>query len=410
MKEQEKKETALVPRGEQALVATEGKKDSYWGKVATRYTLAMRLFVVVLILFVVLFMALFSRAFTYDSLFCFFKDLKMISAFVPSDYQTVTSTYVEGEQTVLSYRGGIAFVNPAGVEIYSPDGRRLLDVSRELKNPRAAASRKYLVAYDHGGKTFTVTNSYAELFHGETEQPIFGLAVSDSGHFALITGSDTALATVLLYDNNFNLIHRYTRASATVGVTISGNGKWITMLELFTENGQVGTKAEMFRVGEEESELTLLFEDEMPLSVAFTNDRYFALLTDKNVRFYHINGECEGAHPLSHAPVAFDVSEDGAVLAMKRDAAGNSHTLIAFDKKGRVQYQTDFSGDVLSLSHTKDAFYILTPEAVHEIQIESQEKTSVEIERGATAIFTVDRRALRVVYSAKAAYISFADR
>ena len=99
MNSEEKQVTALVVAERQEPAESKG---AYWGRVASRYTVIWRVLLVVLLLFTVLFMLLFSRAFTYDSIFCFFKDLQTVSAFVPSDYDTVYTTFEEGEHVSLS--------------------------------------------------------------------------------------------------------------------------------------------------------------------------------------------------------------------------------------------------------------------------------------------------------------------
>ena len=115
MNPEENKTTALVAvEGERLPVP---KKASYWARISARYTLVWRVLLVVLLLYSVMFILLFSRAFTYDSLFCFFKDLQTVNSFVLSDYSTVSTTYEEGGYTALAYRGGIAFVNTGGIEV-----------------------------------------------------------------------------------------------------------------------------------------------------------------------------------------------------------------------------------------------------------------------------------------------------
>ena len=70
-----KEEKQLVARTSQNALQQQKKPSSYWETAANTYTLAVRLFLTVLILFLVLFMILCSRAFTYNSIFGFFREL-----------------------------------------------------------------------------------------------------------------------------------------------------------------------------------------------------------------------------------------------------------------------------------------------------------------------------------------------
>ena len=399
--------TALVPLESDRKSVAPVAKSAYWGRVAASYTVIWRVLLIALLLFAVLFMLLFSRAFTYDSLFCFFKDIKTVSAFVPSDYETVYTTYEEGDGTSLSYRGGIAFINRGGIEVYSPDGKRLLAVNREMENPRAVASRKYLVAYDNGSNGFSVTNSYAELFRGETEFPILGATVSDSGHFALITASDKALSEVLLYDNNFNLIQRFQRSCATVGVSVSENGKRIAMLEVGAEQGGAFTRLEIFELGEKNAALSVRFDGEFPLAVGFTSNKNLALLTDGALRCCNIEGKVLASVPTVGVPIAVDINENGVLLVLETDEFSAAHRVIALDKKGDTVCDEIFEGEVRSAALGDGELFLLSRESAVRISTDTGKRTALPTGSEATGLYIVDDGKLRVVYPAKAEFLSF---
>lgn len=384
-------------------------KNAYWGHVASYYTVLWRILLISLLLFAVLFMLLFSRAFTYDSVFCFFKDLQAVSAFIPSDYDAVYTTYEEGEYTSLSYRGGVAFVNCGGIEVYSPNGKRLLDIDLELKNPRAVASRKYLVAYENGGTCFSVTNSYAELYRGETDFPIYGVEVSDSGYFALITASEETLSQVLLYDNNFNLIQRFRRASATVDVSLADNGKRIALLGAGAEEGTVHGQLDVFELGESDAELTRYYKEEFPLAVDFTDNRNLMLLTDRNLRCLTIDGKSNAELALEGKTIAYTANENGALLVLETDNITAANRLIVWNKRGNTQYDNAFVGNVTSIALGDKEFFLLSGERVIHVDTDRAGQTELTASEGATALYIVDDGAVRVVYPAKTEYLAFTD-
>ena len=402
--------TALVAvdtSNESRLPEAVEKPQSYWGRISARYTAIWKGLLLVLLLFAVLFMLLFSRAFTYDSLFCFFKDLQAVSSFVHSDYTTVYATYEAGDYTALLYRGGIAFVNCGGIEVYSPDGQRLLDVSKAMKHPRATASRKYLVAYDQGGTSFSVTNSYAELFSGETEYPIYGAVVADTGHFALITASEQALSQVLLYDNNFNLIQRFQRASATVGVSVSQNGKRIALLGATADEGSVYSVVDIYRLGTTEPESRTTFTGEIPLALQFTDNKNYAVLTDTALRCMDVNGKIRSEKHYVGDVVGFIANENGALLAIETDAIGAQNRVLSLDDNGDVTYDALFVGDIRALELGEKEIFLLSEVGVTHIRTETDIAVTLAVEEGATDLFAVEQGEIRVVYPAKAEYLTF---
>ena len=398
-------DTVPVPQGDSA------KKTGYWACVAARYTATWRALVLVTVLFVVLFVLLFSRAFTYDSTFCFFRDLRSVASFTTSDYGTVHTAFAQGDHTALAYRGGVAFVKSDGVEVYAPNGERLMKADRAFARPRAVASRKYLVAYDNGGTTFSVTNSYTELFHGESEYPILGAAVADSGHFALITTSGDALSQVLLYDSNFNLIQRFQRASATVGVHLSQDGKRIALLGMTAENGTVRGVLAVYRLGADDPERTCTYENEIPLAVSYTRNKNYVVLTDVALRCYASDGELRTEVPLEgKTPVGFTAGEDGTVLVLETDEINATHRVLVLDAKGKTAYDGSYGRDVKALSLVDEVVYLLSDGEVARIDADGGEMQTFAVEAGATGIFAVDEERVRVVYPAKVTYIELARR
>lgn len=401
--------TAIVAVEENttALTVTGKEKKSYWARVATKYGALWRLLLIVTALFAVLFVLLFSRSFTYDSILCFFRDVQSAASYYPTDYDTVYATYEEGECIALSYRGGIAFVNAGGVEVYSPNGERSLDLSLEMEQPRAVSSRKYLVIFDHGKKGFAVTNSYAELYRGETEFPILGAAVADDGHFALITTSDETLSQVLIYDNNFNLVQRFARASATVGVAIADNGAHVALLGATAEAGRLRTVLDVYAIGKTEPNATLTLEGEMPLSIGFTNNKNAAVLTDKALRVCRLDGTVREEHAYTGDVAAFCYGDEGVTLVTKRNGTDAMHDVLMLGEKGKVLYSGEHSGDVLALAMGKEEIFILQSDRVTRLDIKKEARTDKMIERGATGLIFVDEHAVRVIYPAKAEHVSF---
>ena len=397
----EQEQNAVVSVESRALVHVPRTKG-YWEKVASVYSLIFRLLLIALPLYVVVFMAICARAFTYESMFCFFKDLKATTSFVTSDYQSVLYTYEEGESLVLPYRGGVAAVSGNGIEIFSPDGERLLGLEEKRVLPRAVASRKYLITYDFGKNDFTVTNTYAKLHEGDAGFPIYAAEVSDTGHFALITAAKDHLSQVLLYDGNFNLVQRFQKASAVTGVALSENGKYIALVALTSESGQERTVLELYRIGATTPTAMAFFENEQPVAVDFTNDRHIALLTDKALRVLDLDGDIKSEVCYTGTPVAFDSNEDGCVLVIRTDAMQANNRVVLLDKKSKVCYDAMQQGDVTSLSMAAQRAFLLMNGRIVAISAEDGGVSTYACETGAAHVFAIDDGHVRVVYDGEA--------
>ncbi len=400
------KSNALIPAEQRPLPAV--TKPSYWSKVSRIYTLISRGLIVAIPLFVVIFMTLCSGAFTYESVFCFIKDLQSAGSFVPSDHRTVSYTYEETTGPVLSFRGGIAAVNGGGIEIYSPSGEKLLEQSDTLTAPRAVASRKYLVAYDFGGREFMVTNTYAALHKGSTDHPIYMAAVDDTGQIALLTTSEEHLSCVLLYNNNFELIQRFNKASATVGIALSDNGKYVAILGLVSEESTPVSVLEVYRVGATEPTFTARLEGEMPLALDFTDSRHLTVLTDKAVRSCNMDGKWRHSVSLGGAtPLRMECSENGVMLALLNDALTAENRILVLDKKGNMCCDITLTGDITAISLAKERAFVLTKGEVAVIDVDDGTLQYLTCEVGATDLFALDDERLRVIYRGEAVYLYF---
>lgn len=393
--------TALVPIGEQT------EQKSYWAHVGGTYRFLFRALLFLLPIFVIVFMALCASGFTSNSVFGFGKDLRAISSFLSSDYTTVSYTYVQGERTVLSYHDGVAAVTGGGIEIYSPDGERLLNVETAFSAPRAVCSQKYLLAYDHGAKGFAVTGAYGVLFSGETDFPIYGADVADTGHFALITGSDTHLSQVLLYDANFKLIQRFARDSATTAVTLSDNGKYAVIGGMSAESGKSQGIVEMYRIGVKNSAFRVTL-DEPVLSASFTDNRHIAVLGTSSLRVIDLDGEWESTLSFDAATLcSLDVNENGCALSLCTDPLRRESRVIVCDKKGEILYDGMQKGDISCVSLEEECVFFLCDTGVARFVWESGVRDEIDCPDGAEGIFAVNERALRVIYAGEARYVEF---
>ncbi len=399
------KETALVAvEGERLPVAAAPQKSSYWGRVSVRYTAIARSLIVILLLVVVVFALIFSRVFTYDSLFSFVKDLQNLPSFVPANYDTVYASYSEGNAATL-YRGSIAFVGNGGVEVYAPDGSRLLDVPKSFARPRVTASDKYLLAYDLGGKDFSVTNAYGELFEGESEFPILGAAVSDKGYFALITTSNGHISRLALYDEHFNLIHGINRNTATVGVAFT-DADTVAILGATAGDGSIYTAVDTFTVGDDSTASLCVFENEMPLALDSTGDRT-VLLTDRALRALDEKGNTVTELACEGTLVDLVVNKHGTLLVLEVDAVTAANRLVFLDEDGVLMMDSTHMGDVRAAALSKTAVFLLGGGFATCISIKDQSVHSVQVDVQAQDILATQDRAARVIYPAKAVYVNF---
>ncbi len=404
--EQNRSRNALVPVETRKLPVP--TKKTYWSKVSRIYTLISRALLVAMPLFVVVFLALCSRAFTYESIFCFAKDLQSTATFLSSADQTVTYTYEETDGTVLAFRGGIAAVNGGGVEVYSPGGEKLLEIDKSFRAPRAVASRKYLVAFDFGSKDFLVTNTYATLHKGSTDHPIYLARVDDTGQIALLTSSEEHLSCVTVYNGKFQPVQRFNKASATVDIALSDNGKYVAILGLVSEGGDPASLLEVYRIGKSEPEFVQRFEGEMPLALDFTDNRHLAVLSDAALRVCNADGKMKNEVNIAdETPLRMVCNENGCMLALSGDAFAAENRILVLDKRGGDVYDGLLTGDITAIALAEKRAFLLLQDEVVGISLKNADTASAPCKSGAADILALDDEHLRVIYRGEAVYLDF---
>lgn len=404
--EQNKNSTALVVASEQrALVDVAEKRSGYWARVSRRYKLLSRIVAISLVLFVLLFAATWSDAFSYDNVLYFGKDMGTLATLASEEDSTIYYTYGKAGASVVAYRGGVGVVHAEGTEIYAPDGELLLFLAGEYKNPRAAVSRDYFITYDFGGKSFTVCNSYAELYRGTTEYPIYRISVGDTGHFAVVTapdataqGSNLPLCEVLVFNPSFGLVNRFGRAGATVDAAVSDNGRFVAIADATAG----GALVEVFTIGTDSSTTSLTFDD-FPYALSFTTDHTLALVGENATHTFDVDGELySNLDYAGEVACAFDF-EEGIALLLRTDHVNETCRLVVMDEKGelRTSFPLDFAACSLSLA--EDRVWLLGEGRLSCFSLEEgvmiNEQTVAD---GAVGVFSLSETAAQVIYPSQA--------
>lgn len=406
---EEKKPTAIVRASDDRSLVSADVHIGYFGSVALGYRFVRRVLVIVLALFLVLFSCFFYRAFSYDSLFYFAKDVVGLSA-LRSDQDEISYAYHEGDSVFAFYHGAPVRVSSAGVEIFRADGVRELFDQRGFTKPRVCASRKNVIAYDHAGKDFYVYNTFSKLYHGTTEHPILGIYPSDSGGFAVLTTSESALSAVLIYNREYKLMQSFQREAATLSVAIDPSGDRIALFGIQATEGETQAVLDLFRIGEQTPYATRVFQNELPLAVHFLGGKEAVVITSGTISF--LNGEGEQRRSMSFdggTLRAVDVvADEGVAIALLRGEMPFSTEVISFDKRGNERFRHACADDISELALDAQVVYAYASGRIYRIHRDGAvfEPTNAQVCR----LFAIDRNCVALVCAARTQYYSFQNK
>lgn len=377
------------------------KSLSYWARTGQKYRAVWMALCLVLAVFLIVFTAVSSHVFGYHSLFYFARDLRMVISLADLGEQALYYDYRGELSSVAVYRGGVAVAHQRGLDIYGGRGERLLSHLTEasLSAPRLAVSRNCLALFDFGGTSFLVCNSYDVLFEGKTEQPIYGVFVSEVGFVTVVTGSSSALSEVLLYNANFQLVSRFSRASATIGAAVSDNGRTVALVGATAK----GAVVDVYAVGKTEpmSETVLAG---FPLAMGYTAENKLAVITDEAVFALSTKGKLYGSVNFEGGlPTAYSIDENGVAVSLETDRLQAMHRVLVLSKKGSVEadFVTEYA--IKALSQSDHTVWLLgSDRAVCAARNGGETVATTDASADAVGIVALHDRAARVLYPAEA--------
>lgn len=385
-------------------------RNEYYENVSVRFGIAQVVLLLLLFAFIILSFFANTELITYRNFYYFFKDLNA-SAEAVDIFESDSVTYpTDTNQSFSLYRKGLAVAGNSSVTVFSATGRQILSVPISYRNPRAVGTGKYLLVYEAGGTQYSVYNSDVQIHSARTEYPINGVAVSDSGKYALITSSSEHTSVVSLYGSNFSHLADYNfRNKYVMDVTINARGSRIGILYSTPVDGAFSSSFLLADIGEDSAAAEPKIADSLGLSCSFTSSGRIAILCEDRVVYLSESGKQErkeyrfGGRSVSYA----DVNENGIALCVGINAVAGESTVLVFDKDGSVVYEKSISEKVGQILLSDRAFFQKTSEGVKRVSLQTGAEQRVSCVTDDRVILSVSDSEVLVCSPQKAVYVGF---
>ncbi len=346
--------------------------QSHYNKLARRTALIRYICMILVVLF-----AVYSFSFHSDEITManFRYMLKFINLGDESEGPTGSLIAFDGNEgnRGLIYKGDLAVLNEGGLTITAWDGDVLHKSSFSFDHPKMEQDGNFLYCYDLGGKDLKIFNSYQQLDKTPTfDYPIYGLATSDKGNFAVISSKKGYRSVVFVYDSHFRTV--YTSHSGTryvSAVDISNDGKEFITAAYNSENGNLVTVISKFRVDTNGAIFTKKFPGEIPLSVDYTDDGYTLMTSDK-IRIFNNNDEIVSEISFaSRELLSGRVFGNRSLVTYGLDGLSGGTEVVVYRHDGKIEYSKEFSTSLSDATFCGDKLYTLSPGALTECDIKS---------------------------------------
>ena len=384
------------------------RRNEYYENISAGLGIAQVVLYLSLFAFVVLSFLTNSNLITYQNFYHFFQDLNASAERVDIFEHDSVSYSTDEEQSFTLYRKGLAVAGNTGVTIFSATGRQLVSHGIQYNDPVAVGSGKYLLVYERGGKQYSLYNANTQMHTGETEYPILGAAVSNSGMYALISSASDANSAVYLYNNRFALINIYKKGGNVLDAAISADGRRIALLTVSPSEGGVSTSVMLAEPGKGEAIAERVIASSLGIRCHFTEADKLVVLTTTGLGYLSNSGELEFFYDFEgKIPAVADICEDGVAICLKKSAISEKNIIIIFDKSGKIVYNDVIPENISSLAYREGVLFMTDYSGVSRLELDSGRMDFEEYVTDGKVLLAVNEREVLLCSPQKAVYITF---
>lgn len=376
----------------------EPQVNRYYIKVSRRYLVVGIVFMLILLLYIGAVTVFLGDYVTYDNLKYLARDFDAMTLSGNDDFSKIV--YNGTEDTTFAYfRNGLAVCNGDSYSYYDTSGGLLVSDKVSYSSPALAPSDKYLLAYDVGGREYSIYNQLTGIISRTSDGDIIAGDVSDDGTFVIVERSREARYVVELYNASFTKVMNIYKENYVLDATVSPDGKFVAICSAIPSDTDFNCELEICRRGSADPISINTYEQTLPLDLYAMND-HFVMLCDNGIYFIGYDGAIKDGMNFSGMRLKYaDLGEETSTVVCTINPLGNEYKIVVFDSKTGIKlFDKALSYRITGIYATvnaRDAIaYITTPESVIKITPE-----------GEFAVHTSNERVLSVIPINKGALV-----
>lgn len=257
-------------------------------------------------------------------------------------------------------------LNNTFFEVYNEKGKLMQAVSHGLSNPQLEVSEARFLLFDRDRYTVKTYKYSTELSSMEFKNPIISADISRSGAYAVVTGADSYLGSVYVYNKNNDLIFSWNSANSYISdVAVADNGKSIAVSLFNAKDGAYSSTINVFNL-KSATPVQVYKVDGLITALKSVNKNYFLAhgidkavavpWKDDNMLDLHLNGVVRYT----------DIADNGiSAIAYGREYNESDNNIVIFDKRGAKQAEFTFRAKISDISVLKESIMILSNEKLY---------------------------------------------
>lgn len=384
-------------------------ENEYYIDIAKKFKIAKYIILILLIFYVLAMISLYRDEITVENFRYMIKYLDNSS----SDYDGEYSTIYYNSDTQSShayYKGELAVAGKAGLSLFSMTGISDLNVTLGYTEPKLIAASRYLMAYDFFGNSYSLYNSFSQLYSQSTEYPISNAALSDSGVYAIVTKTQEYRSVVLFYDKDFELISQILKEKYVMDISLMPDGNNALIVSAYNSAGMYSCEIMTIDPHTDEPFAVMTFDDRLPLVAAFNSSGGYTVVCDTGVMIFDSSNELLKYNDFGgYEPSRCEIGDYYTAVALSRNVVVNENRIIFFDTKGKIVYDEIIKGEILDIKTDMNYAYIVFDGRIKKINILTGVCGEYAINKNCTEILVVSDTVLLVCYDNRSVAIENTD-
>jgi hypothetical protein len=339
--------------GEMPLI-DEGITDTgYYNEISFRYHSVQIICIMLLAVFLAVTLMTSAHVLSADNFIYFVKDMATTVADKEKEAKD-TFVYASDEDNQYAlYREGLVVLGKQKLTVFTATGREAHSHLLSYQNPRLSSSGRYLAAYDMGGRSVSLYNSFTCVKEITSDHAVRTMAICNKGYYCLITDGAEYPSEVVLYNDRHRMINRYRLEEYTVCADLKPDGSELMLASVSAEMGRMVTHIAFATPGKSEWGHSFEVKDAYPVACQYTEEGNIRLLSTDALYLFSAKGEELSCYQFSSSEVlSFRMTGDSCVMICRDDTSDRVTRVLAFDKMGNLEY------NILVPRVARDACYV----------------------------------------------------
>lgn len=274
---------------------------------------------------------------------------------------------LDGDSVYHAFGLGVASSSQDGYRYTSSVAANSYHALGSWGSPALSVGDRTALIYDRGGKTFSVMNSYSQLYSETLDSAILSGSMNRAGAFSIVTNENGYRCAVAVYSSKQTLLCKWLTSQYYVLLsTVSPDSRAFAALCFSQESSALQTQALLFRIGEESAFASIDLTGRTVCSMKYDNSGNLFILCDDGLEIY--DGSGTSIHKESFSRTLSDFSHTEGRLPLMvftwADASGEQIQLLMLNSDGSVRLSETVSGTYLDADTDGTRVHLLLSDRV----------------------------------------------